>query len=102
MFLLLNENPIGEEHVSWSVRESNVDGALCLTLYEIVRRYYRHPEAPEHATVQVLEEKAIVTLRRTSMDCATLILLEANMKAIDTAFKEFRAPKKFTLPAFSK
>ena len=51
----MTEPPVKEEHVSWHVSLTRDEGKEIYTLFETVRAFYRHPDAPDIMTVQNLE-----------------------------------------------
>ena len=53
VFVNTDKQPLKTEHICWYTGE-NLDGDL--TLVEVVRETYRHPDAPEVATVSVINE----------------------------------------------
>jgi len=51
----ITESPVAERHIGWNVTRF-VDNAfrVMYSLHEIVEASYRHPDAPDNATVQNL------------------------------------------------
>lgn len=80
MLLVINSDPVSEKHISWFTRAG--DKGNDIELYEIVERSYPHPQAPEYATVPVIEIKSVASFKRLSLQGATSVLLEASLNAI--------------------
>ena len=51
MLLVFNDEPVRENHISWITQEQSGK----TTLVEVVQACYRHPEAPDHMLVPVIE-----------------------------------------------
>lgn len=82
MNLLINitTEPISEKHIAWFTKDGNKGNEI--ELYEVVEHMYPHPQVPEHATIAVMGIKSIGSFKRTSLDGATSVLLEASLNAI--------------------
>ena len=81
MLQVINENPVSEEHVAW-LTEKSLSSADAIVLHEVVRAFYRHPDAPEHALIPVIELRSIGEERRVAPEAAAWILLEAAQQAV--------------------
>jgi len=51
MNLLPNEKPLNEKHICFFVKKDT----KTIGLYEVVLRFYRHPQAPDYSLVQQYE-----------------------------------------------
>jgi len=80
MLLVINSDPVSEKHISWFTKDGNKGNEI--ELYEVVERMYPHPQVPEHATIAVMGIKSIGSFKRTGLDGATSVLLEASLNAI--------------------
>jgi hypothetical protein len=56
ILICVTEEPTSQKHISWSYREGFDNDRAYLILSEIVENSYRHPQAPEHATINKIEE----------------------------------------------
>jgi hypothetical protein len=72
MLLVINEDFVKEEHICWQVDNSG-DGNI--SLYEVVNRTYRHPEAPEDAFIKVIEVVLRSTVKKNDSKAAPMFLL---------------------------
>ena len=78
MQYVINEKPISEEHVAWFTSGDS----RTIRLHEVVKAFYRHPDAPEHALVPVLEERFHGEKLRVAHEAAAWVLLEATQQAV--------------------
>lgn len=84
--LLINktESPSKTKHICYYVKEDGNDLILC----EIVESWYKHPEAPEDAYVQLLEDIRVKTYKKWDEKAGELILLFATQNNCRTINKE--------------
>jgi hypothetical protein len=74
--ILLNvtSDPVKIKHISWRVERDTIHNTI--TLYEIRECYYPHPQAPDHALIQRLEENNLLQVLLNSPEGASLKILE--------------------------
>jgi len=66
------EEPTSKKHISWTYEERGDD----IILYEIVECSYKHPQAPEHATIQRIELERKFECKKTSIHASAILLLK--------------------------
>lgn len=64
---------IKKNHISWTVSYEPEDR---IVLYEIVERFYPHPQALEHSIIGRIEQDRIVAYRIDEIKSAPLLLLK--------------------------
>lgn len=79
MLLIINSDPISEKHISWF---TNCYSSTHVELREVVERTYQHPEAPEYATVKMIEIKCHSSFNRLGVDAGVVVLLEASLNSV--------------------
>lgn len=57
------DQKIKEEHIAWYTRNDLEVNSI--SLFEIIKVTYKHPDVPEYATISCLEEKYIKTTNRS-------------------------------------
>lgn len=74
--ILLNVtgDPIKKKHISWRVERDTTHNTI--TLYEIQECHYPHPQAPDQALIQRLEENCLLQVPLNSFEAASLQILE--------------------------
>lgn len=82
MLFVINEDPVSTKHISWFTKPHADSDGMFIQLFEVVESSYRHPQAPGHAIIKVVEMKFRDKASRLSDKAATWILLEASLKAI--------------------
>jgi len=85
MLLIINAPFLKQTHVSWYTKDGS--GGNSIQLFEVVESHYKHPEAPEDATIPVIEIKFVKEVKRTSLEAGALVLLEANQNAVEVQFR---------------
>lgn len=83
-YFVIETLPIKQRHLCWRTTRN----AEKISLIEVVESHYRHPDAPEHAIVPVVEELFRYSLPVTDHRAAPLLLLEASHKNISLQFVE--------------
>ena len=81
--IVINTEPIKEEHVTYYVKDEHKLEGINRVLYEIVKCTYNHPDAPEHAVIHVLEErrrKSVPFMARAAAPMTLLMSAEENMQ----------------------
>jgi hypothetical protein len=76
-FVNTDQYPIKTEHVCYYTSGDSEE----ISLFEIVKEYHPHPDAPEEAIVDVMCTRHVVTYKRIQARAANAILLEAAQKA---------------------
>ena len=82
--LVINGDPVKEKHLCYYTERDDVK---TISLYEVVKATYPHPDAPEHATVECVETRFRKSCKAYASSGAPLVLLEAaqaNMETLDT------------------
>lgn len=84
--LLINktESPSKTRHICYYVKEDGNNLILC----EIVENWYKHPDAPEDAYVQLLEDIRVKTYKKWDEKAGELMLLLAAQNNCKTINKE--------------
>ena len=80
-----NDRPLKSEHVAFFSEGGERD----ITLFEVVRNTYPHPDAPKEATISVLEIIRLFTERKGSEKSAPAELVgfaDANALAIKSRY----------------
>jgi len=73
--IVINDlHPVKEQHIGWKAtrcphKSSNV------VLYEVVERWYRHPDAPDDALIPVMETVVRHSCRATAPEAGPINLL---------------------------
>jgi len=80
--LVINGEPIKEEHISWYTARSFSGTSEIISLYEVVRADYEHPEAPGYTTISQIEIRLRNSCKIISEKAAPLLLLEAALKTV--------------------
>ena len=87
MQYVINEAPINKSHVGWyTIQHENGE----ITLMEILRCTYRHPET-DMATVRTIEEEQRCTLRCTDPKAAPLMLMHHAQQNLKNQFPTTRS-----------
>ncbi len=81
------EQKIKEKHIAWYTRPSNLE-YNSIDLVEIIEVTYKHPDAPDHATILQLEEKYIKTISRTQRSKVGHLELLENAQTVVTTIEE--------------
>lgn len=82
ILLVVDDMHVSEEHVCWYTARG-FNGSETIRLMEIVKRRYRHPQAPDHAFVDQCETVLRGELHRNSYEGAPVVLMEAMQMTID-------------------
>lgn len=90
MHLVFNQDGehVHEKHISWFTKKDIMFEGDFIGLYEVVEKYYPHPDAPKNAVVPVLETRLVASFKRCQFDAAALVILEAAMNTVSTIFKD--------------
>lgn len=70
---------VREVHVCYYTSEGD-NGTI--RLEEVVECSYKHPEAPDNATISRYETRTVKRVGRSFPEAGVLVLMEANQKAI--------------------
>ena len=76
--LIFNTDFKSERHIAWFTE----DRGNKIALFEVVERFYPHPEAPENAVLSQFETKFVVEYSRGDFECGSSVLLEAAQSTI--------------------
>uniref|UniRef100_A0A6M3LHN8 Uncharacterized protein n=1 Tax=viral metagenome TaxID=1070528 RepID=A0A6M3LHN8_9ZZZZ len=68
----ITTEPIKYKHISWNVEIRGRE----IILYQIVENIYKHPDAPEHATISKIEEEKVLSYNIIDKKAASLFLLK--------------------------
>ena len=84
MFTLVFNDPkkLGEKHISWFVKNESYNS---MSLYEVIEVSYDHPGA---IVIPRVETRLVETVKRTSIEASTWVLLEAAEKAVDQSIRK--------------
>ncbi len=88
--IVINSDPVKSEHVTWIVKES-IGNNSSITLTEIVKNYYIHPNSSGYAYICQLEEKIPQesSFKRTNVSrISHLLQLEAALVTVSKLEKE--------------
>jgi len=85
---VINSQFTKEKHLFWYTKPYRDDGRYII-LVEVVERTYPHPDAPEYANVEQIEEKEVASFLRASFEGGNSVLLEAAQNAISLQMKTF-------------
>jgi len=78
-FVNTEQLPIQTEHICFFTRKNNDK----ISLMEVVREFYPHPDAPENAKVNVVRINHVKDLYRNEIRASTFVLLEAAQNSIE-------------------
>lgn len=78
MIIVINSDPVSESHICWFTRREK----QLIELHEVVNVVYNHPQAPDCATINVIETRLREIMQITDAKAANAILLEASQTAI--------------------
>lgn len=90
ILICIDSKPIKKVHKGWRV--INPGGTLDdWVLQEIVENHYPHPDAPEQATIQVIEIEERKRFKWAEMDCAPLKLFINACENIEGYFPDIKS-----------
>lgn len=72
------EDWLYDEHVCFFT-DGGYEG---ISVKEIVRSFYRHPEAPDHAKIDQYEIRNVQSYRRLDVDSGPAVVLEAAQNSV--------------------
>lgn len=73
--IVINDlHPVKERHIGWKAARCQIKSNN-VVLYEVVERWYRHPDAPEHALIPVMETVVRHSCKATAPEAGPINML---------------------------
>lgn len=88
ILLCTTGKPVARKHICWNFWEGTENKRPFIVLTEIVENSYPHPEAPEHAVIQQIEQEEITRFDLPSSKAAGILLLKYAQENCNILFND--------------